>query len=112
MPSAAWSNAAGAAALPTRCCTPWHHVSSFIFLFFSFCSFPVHLTCSSLVQEKLLTELKRKREKASGELKEARAGKREAEKRCRLLEEEKEAICDDYEGRLQQQVGGDARMHP
>lgn len=52
-------------------------------------------------------ELKRKREKTTAELKEARAGKREAEKRCRLMEEEKEAICDDYEGRLQQQV----RLH-
>lgn len=55
-------------------------------------------------QEKLLAEIKRKREKVSAELKEVRAGKRDAEKRCRLLEEEKEAICDDYEGRLQQQV--------
>ena len=49
-------------------------------------------------------ELKRKREKTTAELKEARAGKREADKRCRLMEEEKETICDDYEGRLQQQV--------
>lgn len=55
-------------------------------------------------QEKLLVELKRKREKSTAELKEARAGKREADKRCRLMEEEKKAICDDYEGRLQQQV--------
>lgn len=55
-------------------------------------------------QEKLLVELKRKREKTRAELKDARAGKRDADKRCRLMEEEKEAICDDYEGRLQQQV--------
>lgn len=38
------------------------------------------------------------------ELKEAKAAKKEAERRCRQMEEEKEAICDDYEGRLQQQV--------
>lgn len=56
------------------------------------------------LQEKLLVELKRKREKAANDLKEARAGKRDADKRCRHMEEEKEAICDDYEGRLQQQV--------
>lgn len=57
-----------------------------------------------LSQEKLLVELKRKREKTTAELKEARAGKREADKRCRVIEGEKEAICDDYESRLQQQV--------
>lgn len=55
-------------------------------------------------QEKLLTELKRKRDKSAKQLKEARAAQKDAEKRCRLLEEEKEAICDDYESRLQQQV--------
>lgn len=49
-------------------------------------------------------ELKRKREKAAGELKETRAAKRVAEKRCRELEEEREAMADDYEGRLRQQV--------
>lgn len=56
------------------------------------------------LQEKLLSELKRKREKVANELKEAKAAKKEAERRCRQMEEEKEAICDDYEGRLQQQV--------
>ncbi|CAM9843084.1 unnamed protein product, partial [Hapterophycus canaliculatus] len=55
-------------------------------------------------QEKLVAELKKRREKAAKQLKEARAAQKDAERRCRLLEEEKEAICDDYEGRLQQQA--------
>lgn len=56
------------------------------------------------IQEKFVSELKRKREKASLALKEVKKGQRDAEKRCRDLEEEREAIAEDYEGRLQQQV--------
>ncbi|CAM9510853.1 unnamed protein product, partial [Scytosiphon promiscuus] len=55
-------------------------------------------------KEKLLVELKKKHDKTAKTLKEAKAAKKEAERRCRLLEQEREAICDDYEGRLQQQA--------
>lgn len=58
-----------------------------------------------VLQEKYVAELKRKREKTAAELKDTRDAQREAEKRCRELEEANEAMADDYEGRLQQQVG-------
>lgn len=48
--------------------------------------------------------MKRKREKAAGELKVVKLAKREAERRCSEMETEREAISDDYESRLQQQV--------
>ena len=55
-------------------------------------------------QENFVAELKRKREKAAGELKAVKLAKREAERRCSEMEAEREAITDDYESRLQQQV--------
>ena len=51
-----------------------------------------------------MAELKRKREKAAGELKDVKQAKKAAERRCREMEAEREAIADDYESRLQQQV--------
>lgn len=57
-----------------------------------------------VVQEKFVEQIKRKREKASVEMKELKAALRDAEKHCRELEDQREAIVEDYEGRLQQQV--------
>ena len=51
-----------------------------------------------------MTELKRKREKVAAELTKTRAAQRAAEMRCRQLEADNEAMVEDYEGRLQQQV--------
>lgn len=55
-------------------------------------------------QAKFLVDVKNRREKAAAQLWLARTERRDAERRCRDLDEEREAMAEDYENRLHKQV--------